>query len=170
MATRRGAHRRGAARRKTTWFGGIDEINTTASAAGIRRDVPLFVPLEDHEGATVIRIVGSVVMGLQGDQVGDTMTSCAWGIYKAGSGSAGDLELDPISALDRDSEHWMHMRFLWRNKSTGAAGKGDQDDLANNVDIKVMRKVEEGDGLKLVFNSLVAYVAGANLRVLLLHT
>lgn len=80
--------------------------------------------------------------------------------------------MDPASALDRESEHWLHMRFLERNAavSTVVVGSFTGQDWAGSVDIRVMRKVQEGDGIKLVVNCATAYVSMANLRLLLKHT
>jgi len=157
-------------RRLTSWISGRTDATALTTAAGLVREVTLFVPLEDHEGATIIRIVGSV--GIWPTQDSTFPQTLAWGIYKAGSGSDGDLQMDPLASLDRESEHWMHMQFVYRNKNvTNTTGSNimysHQDDL---VDIRVMRKVMEGDGIKIAFNGTQNYASMANLRILLKHT
>lgn len=162
--------RRRAPKRTMSWASGVSEILSTASAASTVREVALFVPTEDHEGATVTRIIGSVVMGLTTAAVGNDIHRISWGIYIAGSGSDGDMKMDPSNVLDHESNHWLHLRWLYENTAVSnlATPGGNYPDYA--VDIRVQRKVAEGDGIKLVFNAPFAYESAASLRVLLKHT
>ncbi len=157
-------------RRLTSWISGNAETGAVSTAGGAIRELTLFVPLEDHEGATLIRIVGSVALYLDVDAADPVLLS--WGIYKAGSGSVGDLSLSPSSPLDRESEHWMHMRFLSQNKNVnvgdGQITVGGYE--AEYVDIKVMRKVQEGDGIKIALTCAANFLSMVNLRCLLKHT
>jgi len=165
MARRR-IHR--APKRSMSWEVGVGESLSTATAANVDRQVPLFVPLEDHQGATVTRIVGSVTMGLQNNAVGTDIQMLAWGIYWAGSGTVGDMQMSPTATLDQESNHWLHLRHL--HLSTRVSDRtqfGWQHDF---VDIRVQRKVAEGEGLILAFESAFAYESIASLRLLLKHT
>ncbi len=174
MPGRRPKGRSRAPRRLTSWINAQTAAGAAVTGADTIRELTLFVPLEDHEGATVIRIVGSVWMGPTQDTGVNNVDVYSWGIYIAGSGSAGDLQMSPASALDRDSEHWMHMRHMYFNRSFS----GTNDDISMfrssyldyAVDIKVMRKVHEGDGIKLAFEATRSYNSIANLRILLKHT
>ncbi len=157
-------------RRMTSWISGAAFAGAAITSADTVREITLFVPLEDHEGATVIRIVGSVGIWSTVDSALNSVDVFTWGIYLAGSGSQGDLKLDPASLLDRDSEHWLHMRYVYWNKNHNASDFTYPGYLDNAVDIRVMRKVHEGDGLKLAFNGTLAYNSIANLRILLKHT
>ncbi len=170
MAARRGRARRAGPRRETSWIDAAREVSAATTIGGTRREITLFVPLEDHEGATVIRIVGSIGIWPTVDSAFPQLH--AWGIYIAGSGQSGDLNMDPTNAIDIDSEHWMHMRFLFMNKSvSNTTGSNIVYDYAQTaVDIKVMRKVAEGDGIKLVWNATTNYASQATLRLLVKHT
>lgn len=167
MARRQGPIRRArAARRRTAWISARfdDSIENSLFVT----DQALFVPLEDEQAATIVRIVGSVYMR----PTVDNFTLCSWGIYKAGSGSDGDLQMDPTSALDQESEHWMHLRSTWYSRAASSSLGADFDGLAQRVDIKVMRKIEEGDGIKISFNAqsggvAQSYFHAVNLRILL---
>jgi len=165
-------HRRTSGpKRLTSWVNGHQENTGVFTANSVVRELALFVPLEDHEGATVIRIVGNVGMFSDDDSV--IPVSLAWGIYIAGSGSDGDLQLDPQSALDRESDHWMHLRYVYQNKDFANVTGSNVPMMeyeATVVDIRVMRKVQEGDGIKIVMNAAVDYRSLVNLRVLLKHT
>ncbi len=164
-------HRRTSGpKRLTSWINGHQENTRVFTLNSVVRELALFVPLEDHEGATVIRIVGNV--GLYPDADSAVVVAMTWGIYIAGSGSDGDLQLDPLSGLDRDSDHWMHMRFLYKNKDVqNTTGSNIVYDYAETaVDIRVMRKVQEGDGIKIAMNCGVDYASIVNLRLLLKHS
>ncbi len=162
MAHRRTGRRRAAGpRRETQWISLRNESNSILVAAQTRSEVVLFLPLDESEAATLIRIVGSVFIGLQADAAANTVQQASWGIYIAGSGSAGDLNLDPINTVDQDHENWMMLRqdFLSTSVTNLVPAL-----VENRVDIRVSRKVREGEGIKLVWNANVAYVRAAALR------
>lgn len=159
---------RAGPKRFTSWIDGVNDGTSTVHLALARPESVLFLPLADNEQATVTRIVGSVFIQVQLNQGVDTVIRVAWGIYLAASGSAGDFQLDPLSSLDKDSEHWLHTRTFYQ--STNIASATNMAFAEQSVDIKVMRKVNEGDGIKLVFNSGGPFVKAASLRLLIKHT
>ncbi len=130
-------------------------------AADTRSEVVLLLPLNEGEAVTLIRIVGSIFLGLQADAAANRVELGAWGIYIASSGSAGDLNLDPINSVDQDHENWMMLRQEYYNTSVTNSLPAR---LEHRVDIRVSRKVREGEGIKLVWNCNVAYVRAAALR------
>ncbi len=144
-----------------------NDLVVTLRGANTLLDVALLVPTLDSEQVTLVRIVGAVHMGLQASEAGDQARVLAWGIYIAGSGSAADMVMDPTSSLDMQSEHWMHLRYKWANTDESGTNTGI-DRLADAVDIRVKRKVSEGDGIKLVSNCSAAFTVGARLRGLVL--
>ncbi len=160
MAHRRTGRGRGT-RRETQWVNLRSELNSTMVAANTRSEVVLLFPLNEGEAVTLIRIVGNIFMGLQADAAANRVELAAWGIYIAGSGSAGDLNLDPINAVDQDHENWMFLRPQYLSTSVTNLVPVPADD---HVDIRVSRKVREGDGIKLVWNCSVAYVRAGYLR------
>ncbi len=170
------AHRRRSSgpRRMTSWINGFSETGGPVTTGGNIRELALFVPLEDHEGATVIRIVGNVFLGTITDSSSNAVQVATWGIYLAGSGSVGDFSLSPANSLDRELEHWLHMRFITMNKSinnnTTIGPIRPWTYESTNVDIRVMRKVHEGDGLKIALTNDLSFVSTVNLRILLKHT
>ncbi len=161
-----------APKRITSWVNLANEAVAVASLANARREIVLLLPLADEEAVTLIRIVGAVNIRRDLDAVGETWNRVAWGIYYAPSGSAGDLNMDPLSAVDKDSEHWMHIKYHYQtNDAESVALNGSGFPAADQqVDIKVMRKVQEGDGIKIVFNSGVGFRSAATLRGLVKHT
>ncbi len=162
MAHRRtGRGSRGGPRRETQWVDLRLENNSSMIGAGVRSEVVLLLPLDESEAVTLIRIVGNIFMGLQADAAANRVELAAWGIYIAGSGSAGDLNLDPINLVDLDHENWMFHRSMYLSTSVTNLVPVPADD---HVDIRVSRKVREGEGIKLVWNCTVAYVRAATLR------
>ncbi len=150
-----------AGRRKTQWVELRNELNSSLIAAGTRSEVVLMLPANESEAETLIRIVGSIFMGLQADVAGQRVELAAWGIYIAPSGSSGDLNLDPINAVDQDHENWMMLRQFYLSTAVVNLVPVPSE---QKVDIRVSRKVEEGQGIKLVWNCTVAYVRAAALR------
>ncbi len=162
MAHRRTGARGGkGSRRETQWVDLRLENNSTMVAAGTRSEVVLLLPLDESEAVTLIRIVGNIFMGLQADAAANRVELAAWGIYIADSGSSGDLNLNPINAVDQDHENWMFLRPMYLSTSVTNLVPVPADD---HVDIRVSRKVREGAGIKLVWNCTVAYVRAATLR------
>jgi len=165
---RRGGTRSGS-RRKHSWVELRSETNSTMTPANTRREIVLLLPLDDSEEVTLIRVVGSVFMGLQQDAAVNVVQLMAWGIYVSDSGSQGDLNLDPMNTLDIANEEWMMLKGTYDNT---AVNNSTVSNIAGamRVDIRVSRKVPEGTGIKLVFNSNANYVSAAYLRGLVLLT
>ena len=166
MAHRKTGRRRGT-RRSHSWINLRTELNSTLTAVAVRREVVLLLPATDADSVTLIRIVGSIFTGIQADAAANRVELVAWGIYIADSGTAGDLNLNPIIGLDVGHENWMMLKGDYYNTSVTNLVPAR---LEHNVDIRVSRKVPEGSGIKLVFNANVAYVSAAYLRGLVLHT
>ncbi len=166
MAHARRRNVRGHARRRSAWVEMASEVSTTTTPATVRREVVLLLPTSDAEEVTLVRIVGSVAVGLTANLVG-SWVPIIWGIYIAGSGSAGDLNLDPLNTLDMQSEHWMHLQTLYGNTNSDNLVP-EAEFASHRVDIRVKRKVAEGDGIKWVVNGQVGYRSIVRLRGLVL--
>lgn len=166
MAHARRRNVRGHARRRSAWVEMISEISSTNSGASVPRELVLLLPTNDSEMVTLVRIVGAVGMWLQSDQA-TVAQAMAWGIYIAGSGATSDMKMTPLNALDAQSEHWLHIRKYFGNTAFGT-NVIESSQLFQQVDIRVKRKVAEGDGIKLVFDGAVAYRSIAHLRGLVL--
>ncbi len=169
MAARsRGRTRRGP-RRRSSWVDLGIQVNAQDVAAAVISEAVLILPLQDEEAVTLVRIVGTVAMGLQASEIGTSQILMSWGIYIAASGSQGDLNMSPQSAVDAESEHWLHVKHMYEN--TGVASLAMNVNYEDNrVDVRVMRKVQEGDGIKIAFRCPVAYTRAFALRALVLHT
>ncbi len=166
----RGASQRRAPRRRSSWVELVNEASDTNTALATIREIVLLLPLADHEAVTLIRIVGCTVMALQADDPAGWVP-LVWGIHWATTGSVASSQFNPIADADMESEHWMHLRTIIGN--TGANNlvmESMSAERGAQVDIKVKRVVNEGDGIKQVFNCIKAYRSISRLRGLVLHT
>ena len=169
MAKRRAMRPRGR-RRPTSWMASDIGVNAQGSdiAAGVTSDNLLLAALQDsattgimsaQKGVTVIRIVGSVVVALQNAQA--NQTAIYWGIYVAREGVGGSYRIDPSVAADLSEETWMHWRCVYNTIADDQVEYTDQV-----VDIRTARKLEPGDSLRIVFDSVVGYHRAFSFRVL----
>jgi len=152
-------------RRRTVWHDARTSTVSLGAAAGIVTEFLLFIPLEDHEAATVTRIVGNVSMWLEASPVAPVALS--WGIYKKASGTVSSLAMNPFSALDNESEHWLYKRHVWTRGFTGSLGSISDQYETQQVDVKTQRKVDEGDAIALAMFCADNYEFAVNLRMLL---
>lgn len=172
MSRRRGhgVRRARAARRRSAWIDLGVETNTTASSAGAIRELVLVLPATDADAVTLVRIVGTVFHELTSQESAPNVALLAWGIHWAPTGSVGSARYNPLSTLDNEAEHWMHLRRRYMRDNGSVASKQVDTWLDHHVDIRVKRKVNEGDGIKLVFNCLSAHRSAVALRGLVLLT
>lgn len=152
-------------RRRTVWHDGRTSTTSLSVAAGVVTELLLFIPLSDEEAATVTRIVGTIALWNEASPVIPTRLS--WGIYHKLSGTVSDLSLNPQAALDMESEQWLMTRHIWTRGTHASLGSISDTYEYQSVDIKVQRKVDEGEAIALVLNGQDNYVFAANLRVLL---
>lgn len=139
-------------RRKTDWIassvGVLREVDATGAQFNTLID---FNDLTDHcDYLTVRRIVGDFYVNAPVDAAVVNVV-CFYGIYLDHADTTGSvLGLSPASAVDADSEKWMH-RGLWSiaNKTNDINGSsaGTRFVIDMHVDTRVMRKMSGRDVL-----------------------
>ena len=167
MGNRIQRSRRGPPRRGGTWWVDLAlEQSAVDSGAGVIRVVTLFQPIDEDEKVTILRIVGSVFVGVQAAQ--GTVTSVNWGVYTAPTGTT-SLLLNPASSSNVSSENWLHWRSVYTSRSDV-----DSSDisgyLASKVDIKVKRKLDPTTLLQWSCSAGVAFSSAVSLRGLMMQS
>ena len=163
MARRRRFGRAGH-RRRSYWEAA--DIRFTAGlniAANVPHNSTLYSLSENDENqsSTIVRLLGSVYMGIQSTPA---FVACVfWMVYWRPFSSAGGMVLDAFGTNDVGSEHVMHWRV--KNEFQGDLVHHSDDD---DVDIKVMRKLNAQEEIASAFNCTVAYHITMNLRGLFL--
>lgn len=152
-------------RRRTVWHDARTSTVSLAAASGIVTEFLLFIPLEDHEAATCTRIVGTVA--LWNEAVPVVPVRLSWGIYKKYSGTVASQAMNPASALDNESEQWLMKREIWTRASHASLGAITDSFEYQHVDLKVQRKVDEGEAIALVMVGEDDWRFSINLRMLL---
>ena len=160
----RGSYRRAKSTRRKYWLGLNSATAGTNVNAGARTDITLMSLADAHDTTTLLRIVGSVHTSLQAGPA--LVAPVHWGIYKvSGLGSVAELILNPNNSIDIGDDSWLHWRAV--NHFLADDQTEYRDDM---VDIKVKRKIDGGQSLKLSMISTVAYHHCINLRGLFLAT
>ncbi len=132
--------------------------------ANVANNVTLFSVTEDASGqdpVTLVRIVGSVYLGIQ--TTPSFVAPVFYGIYWRPTSSSNSLVLSAISTADRGSEHWMFTKVV--NEFQADLVHHWVDD---HIDIKVMRKVGQGEEIASAADCTVNYHICENLRGLFL--
>lgn len=171
MARRRNFARRGK-RRRTFWTamgqmggGAAPEGQGVNTANNVSRDLLLCTILSDQDQtATLVRIVGSVYVGLQASPA--VVMPIYWGIYTAQSGGGGSIRLEADTQADISEETWLHWRVSHQFALDQTLNRTDE-----LVDIKVMRKLEQG--VEIRWNGICpgqTWHSCVNLRLLLMAT
>lgn len=135
---------RGRARRNTTWVDLAAQSQSSDTAANTLSENQLFLMSDELEATTVLRIVGTIFMGLQSDSA--IVTMGYWGLFKFDGDS--DTTINPASLTGVSSENLM----MWKAvpMATIDSGLGPQwKDF--EVDIRAKRKLVAGDSLSLNF-------------------
>ncbi len=161
---RRGNFRRARSTRRKYWLQLNVATSGTNVAAGTRTDITLMSLADLHDTTTLLRIIGSVHTSIQAGPA--FVAPVHWGIYKAaGLGSVAELILNPNNVIDIGDDNWLHWRVINHFLADDQTERRD-----DQVDIKVKRKIDGGDAIKLSMISTVAYHHCINLRGLFLAT
>ena len=169
MARARRRFTRRGQRRRTFWsigLGGGTGLETAGvnTAAGTSRDLLLATILSDaDQSLTLVRTVGSVGVSLQAAPA--TSVPVFWGMYTAQSGGGGSLRLDARTDADVSEENWMHWRAVILFGADQTLNRTD-----NVVDIKVMRKMDQGTEIRWNGRSQSAWESCVCLRMLFMAT
>ncbi len=150
--------------RSATWWADLAlEDVAVDSAAAVIRVLTLFQPVDEDEKLTVVRIVGSVYVGLQ---VASIPRSVYWGIYTAPVGTT-SLLLDPKNSSNVSSENWLHWRPVYQTQADT-----DSDPLWEHikVDIKVKRKLDPTTLLQFSVSAGAAFSSAVSLRGLFMQS
>ena len=125
----------------------------TSVAAGVTQQITLISSFD--EPVTVVRIIGEVIMVPQAD----TVMVGHWAIYK----SPGAVEaIEPDQSNDVTQGAIMHWQSVFVHSST--IGRMNNLDRASKVDIRVKRKLNPEDSIKMSLVSPAAYDHVVNLR------
>ena len=161
MAKRKGGGR--SARRRSFWVHFARDTAGINIGANVAQNETLFsLPEDTNLSLTVVRIVGSVYLGIQATPA--FVVPVFWGIYKRPTSSADSLVLNAIDPTDRGSEEWLHHRIV--NEFQADLVHHWKDDM---VDVKVMRIITENEELASAANCTAAYHICENLRGLFLE-
>ncbi len=153
-----------APRRKSFWEALSRNTSGVNVSANVALDTTLYSLTEDGQSqdtATIVRIVGSVYLGIQ--TTPSFVAPVFYGIYWRPTSSSSSLVLSSIGTSDRGSEHWMHTRIV--NEFQADLVHHWKDDA---VDVKVMRKIDQGEEIASAANCTVNYHVCENLRGLFL--
>ncbi len=149
-------------RRRSYWVHLVSDSSGINVAAGAQTNTVLFALPEDTNIAnTLVRIVGSVYLGVQATPA---FVACVYyGIYKRPTSAGDAFTLNPTNDDDIGSEEWLFWKVVNEFQADLVHHYGD-----DKVDIKVMRKLTENEELMSATGSSVAYHLAANLRGLFL--
>jgi len=151
-------------RRRSYWQSLFIEVVGTNVAALVQKTDALVTFAEgSNKSATLVRIVGSCYLGLQGSP--SSVTPIYWGIFVRPTAASGGIVLNPSDFTDFGSELWLHWRIVNEFQADLVHHRID-----DSVDIKVMRKLDENMELMSAAKCIAAYHTCVNLRGLMLAT
>ncbi len=131
-------------------------------AAGVDTDLFLAGVLSDADAQmTLVRTVGHVHMSRQG--AGTVASGLFWGLYIGQSGGGGSVRFLADNQGDISEENWLHWRVHYQLGADLTLNRTDEV-----VDIKAMRKLEQGKELRMSLTSIIAYSYAVALRLLMM--
>lgn len=168
MARRRFSGRRMGGRgqrRSTFWADLVLETTFTDTGLGTNRNVTLYQPADEDESVTVLRIVGTVALGLQANAA--VVQAVHWGVYVSSQGST-DTLLTAVNSTDVSSEDWLFWNAFYVARNDIETG---QPVIQEKVDIRAKRKLDQSKHLVWTAQCAgVAWSSAINLRGLFMRS